>query len=67
MLVKEYLLEMEEADPTGIHQLLPEYLKTALHNLSEEEWEYEWHQSSAFPDPKEFHNFPGEVQQPNVL
>lgn len=64
MLVKEYLLEMEEADPTGIHQLLPEYLKTALHNLSEEEWEYE---SSALLDPKELQNFPGGVQQPNVL
>lgn len=64
MLVKEYLLEMEEADPTGIHQLLPEYLKTALHNLSEEEWEYE---SSALLDPKELQNFPRGVQQPNVL
>lgn len=36
MLAKEYLLEMEGADPAGIHQLVPEYLKTALRNLSED-------------------------------
>lgn len=67
MLAKEYFLEMEGADPTGIHQLVPEYLKTALHNLSEKEWEYEWQQGFAPPDSKELQNFPGGVQQPSAL
>lgn len=68
MLAMEYLLEMEGVDPTGIHQLLPEYLEAALfHNLLEEEWEYEWQQGFAPPDYEELQNFPGGVQQPSVL